>query len=280
MKIIHEPQEYQRQGLDWRAERLRHAQIPTMGALHDGHFRLIEEGRRRADRVSVTLFVNPIQFNAAADLEKYPRTWEADVEGCERRGVDVLFAPDIAAMYPEGFQTHVEVEGTTAPMEGAHRPGHFRGVTTVVLKLFLLGQPTEAIFGWKDAQQLLTIRRMARDLDVPVEVVGMETVRESDGLAMSSRNVRLPAEDRARASGIYAGLAAAAAAFEQGERDARRLETIARDEILRSGPFEIEYIEARSMDTLERLEEAEPGRTLLAMAGWLGGVRLIDNVRM
>lgn len=279
MEIIHDPEAYQRQTLAWRAQGLTHAVVPTMGALHAGHFRLVEEARGRADRVSVTLFVNPIQFGPNEDLAKYPRTFEADVEGCRQRGVDILFAPRPDAMYPPGFQTHVAVEKLTAPLCGAARPGHFQGVTTVVMKLFMLAQPTTALFGWKDAQQFLILRRMVRDLAVPVEMVGIDTVREPDGLAMSSRNAYLSPEDRADAPLIGKGLQAARAAFEAGERDARKLEALVRQSIERSPRFKVEYVEARSMETIETLNQAQPGDTLLAVAARIGATRLIDNIR-
>jgi pantoate--beta-alanine ligase len=279
LEIVDNPAEYQRIALDWRRQGLRHAQVPTMGALHEGHLALLDEARRRADRVSLTLFVNPIQFNAADDLAKYPRTWEADVAACRARGADLLFAPPKEAMYPAGFQTHVEVEGLSGPLCGAHRPGHFRGVTTVVMKLFQLGQPTTAVFGWKDAQQFLILRRMVRDLDMPVEMIGVETVREPDGLAMSSRNRRLSPEQRAAAPAIRRGLQAAAKLFDGGEREMGKLIAAARSEIDREPALKIEYLEGRSTDTLELLESARPGETLIAAAVWAGDVRLIDNVR-
>lgn len=280
MEIIHEPEAYQAATLAWRREGRSHGVVPTMGALHTGHFTLIEEARRRAERVSVTLFVNPKQFGPTEDLAKYPRTLEADAEGCRARGVDILFAPAPDAMYPPGFQTHVEVEKMTLPLCGAARPGHFRGVTTVVMKLFMLAQPTLACFGWKDAQQFLVLRRMVRDLAVPVEMVGVETVREADGLAMSSRNTYLSAEERAAAPNIYKGLLAAREAFGGGGRRAHLLTGLVRAEIERSPLFQVEYVEARSLDTLEPLEEAVAGDTLIAVAARLGATRLIDNIRL
>jgi pantoate--beta-alanine ligase len=279
-QIIHAPDDYQRTALAWRRQGLSHAQVPTMGALHEGHHRLILEARERARRVSVTLFVNPIQFDSAGDLETYPRTWEADVAACRELGVDVLFAPTVEAMYPAGFQTRVEVERLAGSLCGSRRPGHFRGVTTVVMKLLLLGQPTVAVFGWKDAQQFLVLRRMVADLAAPVEMVGVETVREGDGLAKSSRNRRLTAEQRAAAPASYAGLRMAERAFTAGERDAAPLLAAARREIERATALRIEHLEARSLETLETLTTAEPGNTLIATAVWAGQTRLIDNVRL
>ena len=280
MEIIHDPIQYQKQSLGWRAAGLIHAVVPTMGALHAGHFRLVEEARARAGRVSVTLFVNPKQFGPNEDLAKYPRTLESDAAGCRERGVDVLFAPAPEAMYPPGFQTHVAVEKLTQPLCGAVRPVHFQGVTTVVMKLFMLAQPTLALFGWKDAQQFLVLRRMVRDLAVPVEMIGVETVREADGLALSSRNAYLTPDERADAPLIFQGLQAARDAFAAGERNAENLIGIVKKTIGQSPRFEIEYAETRSLDTLEELEEAKFDGTLLAVAARIGATRLIDNIRL
>ncbi|MCL5270138.1 MAG: pantoate--beta-alanine ligase [bacterium] len=280
MDIIDDPVQYQQQALAWRGEGLTHGFVPTMGALHAGHFRLVEEARRRVDRVSVSLFVNPRQFGPGEDLDKYPRAFERDAEGCRTRGVDVLFAPTPAAMYPEGFQSHVTVERLTAPLCGAARPGHFQGVTTVVMKLFMLAQPSVAFFGWKDAQQFLVLRRMVTDLAIPVEMVGVETVREADGLAMSSRNAYLSPEERAAAPLIYRGLSAARAAFAAGERNTAVLTGLVRQAIESSPLFQLEYADCRSLSELEPLTVSEPGNTLLAVAARLGTTRLIDNIRL
>jgi pantoate--beta-alanine ligase len=280
MQIIHDPAEYQKLTLAWRAQGLTHALVPTMGALHAGHFRLIEEARQRAQRVSVSLFVNPIQFGPTEDLAKYPRTLDADAEGCRARGVDLLFAPAPDAMYPTGFQTHVAVEKLTQPLCGAARPGHFQGVATVVMKLFMLAQPTAALFGWKDAQQFIVLRRMVRDLDVPLEMIGVEIVREADGLAMSSRNAYLTPEQRADAPLIFTGLQAARDAASAGERSARMLLGLIKQKIESSPRFKLEYAEARSMETMDELETVVPGDTLIAVAARLGNTRLIDNIRL
>ncbi|MEN6626331.1 MAG: pantoate--beta-alanine ligase [Candidatus Sumerlaeia bacterium] len=280
MEIFRDPAAFQKQSLAWRAEGLRVALVPTMGALHAGHFSLIEEARRIADRVSVSIFVNPIQFGPNEDLAKYPRTFEADAEGCRARGVDAILAPEPASVYPEGFQTAVHVDRLTRPLCGRTRPGHFDGVTTVVLKLMMLAQPNVALFGWKDAQQLLVIKRMVRDLDVPVEVRGVEIVREADGLARSSRNVYLTPAERAEAPRIQRGLAAAKAAFAQGERDATKLIATARRPIEECPLMRIDYLEARSMETLEEVAEASEGAMIIAAAVYLGKTRLIDNVRL
>lgn len=280
MEIIRDPAEYQRRCLEWRATGLSHGLVPTMGALHAGHFRLIDEARAASERVSVSIFVNPLQFAPTEDLARYPRPFEADAEGCRARGVDLLFAPEPGAIYPPGFQTTVHVDHLTRPLCGRTRPTHFDGVTTVVMKLFMLSQAPKAFFGWKDAQQLLVIRRMARDLDVPVEIVGVEIVREADGLALSSRNVYLTPEQRAEAPRIRQGLAAAAAAFAAGERRAAELVRLARAPIESCPLMRIDYVEARSMETLEEVDVAREGDTLLAAAVYLGETRLIDNVRM
>ncbi len=279
MEIIADPRQFQSRSLGWRAEGCRIAFVPTMGALHAGHFALVERARAQADRVSVSIFVNPMQFGPGEDLEKYPRTFEADAEGLRRLGVDALFAPQGQAIYPRGFQTRVQVEQLTRPLCGASRPGHFDGVTTVVLKLLMLAQPHVAVFGWKDAQQLLVVRRMVRDLDLPIEIEGLETVREADGLALSSRNAYLSAAERAEAPRIQAGLAAARDAFEAGERRTAELRRIAREKIEASPILRIDYLEIRSLETLDEITEAIPGGTLIAAAVFAGATRLIDNIR-
>lgn len=252
-----------------------------MGALHGGHYEgLIPAARARAERVCVSIFVNPSQFGPGEDFERYPRSLQDDLAGCEARGVDVVFAPAADAIYPPGFQTYVSVEELTEPLCGRSRPGHFRGVTTVVLKLLMLAQPTVAVFGWKDAQQLLAVRRMVEDLNVPTEIVGVETVREPDGLAISSRNQYLTPEQRAAAPRIHQGLREAAEAFASGERDVETLLGLARRRIASSGLPRIDYLEARSLKTLAPLAEAEPGNTLIAAAVYLGKARLIDNIRL
>lgn len=280
MEIVNNPQSYQKTALDWRREGLTSAVVPTMGAFHEGHRTLIREGRRLADRLSVTLFVNPIQFAPGEDLDRYPRQLDADVQACRDLGVDVLFTPPKDAMYPQGFQTHVAVERMTQALCGAARPGHFQGVTTVVLKLLMLAQPSWAVFGWKDAQQFLVIRRMVRDLNIPVALAAVETVREADGLAMSSRNAYLTPEQRADAPLIYRGLESARRAFEDGERRTVAMVDRVRESIARSPHIEIEYIEARSMETLDPLDEVVGGDTLLAVAARLVDTRLIDNIRL
>ena len=201
----------------------RVALVPTMGALHEGHVALVTAARRRAERVVVSIFVNPMQFNRRDDFDRYPRTLDADSAVCAAAGVDAIYAPTAAAMYPEGFQSHVEVARLTEPLCGAARPGHFRGVTTVVTKLFHAVRPDVAVFGEKDFQQLAVIRRMAADLDFGIDVVGVPTVRESDGLAMSSRNRLLSASDREAAQCVPRALDVAEAAVARGETRAAEI---------------------------------------------------------
>jgi pantoate--beta-alanine ligase len=280
LEILDTPLAMQARSREWRREGLRIAIVPTMGALHEGHLRLLREARDRADRLVASIFVNPTQFDRASDLATYPRTFEDDCRGAEAAGVDVVFAPTGEGMYPEGFQTHVEVEGVSRTLCGATRPGHFRGVATVVLKLFNIVQPDVAVFGWKDAQQFILLSRMVEDLNLPVEMVGAETVREPDGLAMSSRNKNLTPEQRAAAPRIYRGLEALRAAAETGERQAGPLLAVAREVIEREHGIEIQYLEMVSQRALEPLDMLEPGNTLVAVAAFLGPTRLIDNLRL
>ena len=260
----------------WHAAGEKVAVVPTMGALHEGHLSLVRAARGRAGRVIVTLFVNPRQFNNAEDLAKYPRDEEADRAKLASEHVDLLFAPDVGEMYPQGFSTTVSVAGLSDGLCGAQRPGHFDGVATVVTKLLLQTQADVALFGEKDYQQLSIIRRLARDLDIPVEIVGVSTVREADGLALSSRNVRLSADGRQKAPALAQALTTAANAIENGE-DAAAAIAVARRAITQAGFSELEYLELRDAETLEPVSRAErPARLLVA--AWLDGVRLIDNV--
>jgi pantoate--beta-alanine ligase len=249
-----------------------------MGFLHEGHVSLMREGLTRADVVAVTIFVNPTQFGPKEDLARYPRDLEGDLAKCQAAGVSVVYAPDAAAVYPPGFQTFVEVEQVSQGLCGERRPGHFRGVATIVTKLLALFRPEVALFGEKDYQQLQVISALARDLDLGVEVIGRPTVREADGLAMSSRNAYLSAEDRQKALALSRGLRAMQAAVAGGERDAATLVGLARAELARSGVRE-DYVEIRHAQTLApllRLEAQAPARALVA--GFLGATRLIDNL--
>jgi pantoate--beta-alanine ligase len=249
--------------------------VPTMGALHEGHLSLVREARRRADSIVASIFVNPIQFNSRSDFEKYPRDDARDARLLEAEGVDALFVPPAAEIYPDGFQTRVEVTELTKPLCGAHRPGHFGGVTTVVAKLFLAVKPHVAVFGAKDYQQLQVVKRMVRDLNFDVEIVAGETIREADGLAMSSRNARLSALERERACAVPRGIERVKRAAESGETLPARLIAEFADEIESAGG-RVEYADLRDPETLEDLHELE-GRALFAVAVWLGDVRLIDN---
>jgi len=248
--------------------------VPTMGALHDGHVSLVRAAQKDCARVIVTIFVNPKQFNNAADLAKYPRTEDADLALLQAAGVDILFAPPPEEVYPAGFATTVSVGGVAAPLEGASRPGHFDGVATVVTKLFGMTRADRAYFGQKDWQQLQVVRRIVSDLNLPVQIIGCETLREADGLAMSSRNTRLSPHARTIAPALYAAMTRAAHALSAGDTTA--LTTCAAS--LRAAGFDsIDYIELRDADTLEALSSPFKPARLLA-AAWLDGVRLIDNI--
>ena len=276
MRVLRGPAEVRPRMEEERAAGKRIAFVPTMGALHAGHVSLLEEGRRRGDVLVLSIFVNPAQFSPGEDLARYPRDLEGDLARARATGVDVAFVPEVEAIYPSSFQTFVEVRDVSRPLCGATRPGHFTGVTTVVLKLLHIVRPQVAIFGEKDWQQLQVVRRMVLDLDVDVEIVGLPTVREPDGLAMSSRNAYLSAEDRRRALAIPAGLAAARELFLTGERDAGRLIETATAPIREQG-LRIDYVELRDPETLVVLPRADRP-ALLAIAAFAGATRLIDNV--
>ena len=251
--------------------------VPTMGAFHAGHEALMRAARERSDLVVVSLFVNPAQFDEAADLAAYPRSEEADAAVADGLGVDVLFAPDAAELYPDGFATRVAVDGLGTVLEGAERgPAHFAGVCTVVCKLFNIVAPDVAFFGQKDAQQVVVIRRMVRDLDLPVELAVVPIVRDPDGLALSSRNARLGPADRERALALHRGLEAARALAAAGERDAAVLAAAARA-ALRAAGIRPDYLAVVDPDTLEPVARIER-RVLVAVAARVGPARLIDNV--
>lgn len=262
----------------WREAGALVAVVPTMGALHEGHLSLVRAAAERADRVIVTLFVNPRQFDDPSDLAAYPRTEMADAALLAPLGAHLLYAPDAGQVYPEGFSTTVSVAGVSEGLCGAHRPGHFDGVSTVVAKLFLQTGADMAFFGEKDFQQLHVVRRMARDLDIAVEIIGCPTVREADGLALSSRNGRLSAAERKAAPALAAALMQAAGALAAGGRAATVLAQ-ARDAILAAGFASVEYLELRAEADLAPLQEADRPARLLA-AAWLGETRLIDNVKV
>ncbi len=251
--------------------------VPTMGAFHEGHLSLIRAAREVCDLVVVWLFVNPTQFNESADLVAYPRDEERDAALAAECGADILYAPDVEAVYPAGFATTVTVAGLGDVLEGAHRPGHFAGVATVVAKMLNMVGPHVAFFGAKDAQQVAVVRRMVADLDIPTRIEVLPTVREADGLALSSRNVRLNPDERRRATALHRGLAAALAAVTLGERDAAVLARTVEDELAQAG-IVAEYVavvdsEFRPVDTIER-------PTLIAVAARVGSTRLIDNIEV
>jgi pantoate--beta-alanine ligase len=253
--------------------------VPTMGAFHDGHLSLIRAARRSCDVVVVTLFVNPTQFRAGEDLGSYPRDEARDLEVAEKEGVDLLFAPPAEEVYPDGFTTAVEVVGLTEVLCGAPElrgPEHFRGVTTVVAKLLNIAQPDVAFFGQKDAQQAIVIRRMVRDLDFPVRIEVLPTVREPDGLAMSSRNRYLTDEERRRATALHRALSAAAEVAGCGERSVEPALAAARAELREAG-VEPEYLEARDAEDLTPAESLNGRPVLVALAARVGRARLIDN---
>jgi pantoate--beta-alanine ligase len=251
--------------------------VPTMGALHEGHLSLVREARAQCDAVAVSIFVNPTQFGPAEDLSRYPRQFDRDCQLLENAGVEIVFAPAVDEIYPGGAVTWITVEGLSDKLDGRSRPGHFRGVTTIVAKLFHIIEPESAFFGQKDAAQLAIIRRMVRDLNFPLEIVGCPIVREADGLAMSSRNVYLNAEDRVRALVLQRSLLRVQEAYQGGERSAARLIVAAR-ELLASEPgVAVDYFEIVDPDTLDAVDNVER-RTLIAVAAVVGGTRLIDNV--
>jgi len=252
--------------------------VPTMGALHAGHISLMELARSRAAATIASIFVNPLQFGPNEDLAKYPRPIERDIALLEAAGVDALFLPETADLYPEGASTFVVEENVSAPMCGAVRPGHFRGVTTVVLKLFNIVQPDLAVFGQKDAQQCAVLERMVRDLALPIEMVRGPIVREADGLALSSRNVYLGHEDRAAAPLIYASLQAARQAYENGERAADRLAATGRAVLAGEPRIATQYWDIRDPASLAAIDTVGPDGALFAVAAHLGTTRLIDNI--
>jgi pantoate--beta-alanine ligase len=250
--------------------------VPTMGALHDGHLSLVRRAKAECAHVGVSIFVNPTQFGPGEDLSKYPRDLDRDLKLLAQLGVDVVWTPAPEVIYPPGFQTWVTVEQVSAPLEGKHRPGHFRGVATVVAKLFNAFTPDKAYFGQKDAQQVVVIKQMVRDLNFPLEIVVCPVVREPDGLAMSSRNVSLNPEERKAATVLYCALSAAKAKYDAGERDAEMLRAAMSSTIAAEPLAREEYVSAADPDTLTELERIDKG-VLLSMAVRLGKTRLIDN---
>jgi pantoate--beta-alanine ligase len=251
--------------------------VPTMGYLHAGHISLVELAKRDCAAVVASIFLNPTQFGPNEDLESYPRDIPADLKLLEEAGVDLVWLPTPEIMYPPGFQTWVDVEEVSQPLEGAQRPGHFRGVSTVVAKLFNAVTPDKAYFGQKDAQQVAVVKQMARDLTFPVEIRVGPTLREADGLAMSSRNSYLDAEPRQAASVLYRALNAAKEAYEGGEHTGDRLRAIMAETIAAEPLAEAQYVSCADRDTLEELDQISDG-ALLSMAVYVGQTRLIDNL--
>ncbi|HAW2240261.1 TPA: pantoate--beta-alanine ligase [Escherichia coli] len=260
-----------------RMEGKRVALVPTMGNLHDGHMKLVDEAKARADVVVVSIFVNPMQFDRPEDLARYPRTLQEDCEKLNKRKADLVFAPSVKEIYPNGTETHtyVDVPGLSTMLEGASRPGHFRGVSTIVSKLFNLVQPDIACFGEKDFQQLALIRKMVADMGFDIEIVGVPIMRAKDGLALSSRNGYLTAEQRKIAPGLYKVLSSIADKLQAGERDLDEIITIAGQELNEKG-FRADDIQIRDADTLLEVSETSK-RAVILVAAWLGDARLIDN---
>lgn len=280
MRLIRTPVEMHDLARDWRNETT--VLVPTMGALHAGHLSLINLARRQSGadgKVVVSIFVNPLQFGPAEDLSRYPRPLEQDLDLCRARGVDAVFHPDAADMYPPGGTVTVDEARLTTRLCGQSRPGHFRGVCTVVAKLFNLVRPLAAVFGMKDYQQLAIIRQMVRDLNFPLAIIAGETVREPDGLALSSRNTYLSADERAQAPTLRRALLAAEAAVRAGASDADALRRSILGQITREAPLgNVDYVEIADATTLEGLPTVAPGGTIIALAVFFGRTRLIDNI--
>ena len=276
MKIIPTAKEMQEYAESERLRGRRICLVPTMGYFHAGHLNLMREGRRRGDCLVVSIYVNPTQFAPTEDFAAYPRDFERDVKLADEVGVDVIFSPDNREMYPENFQTYVEVEGVTGNLCGVSRPRFFRGVATVCTKLFNIVRPHVAIFGKKDFQQFVTIKRMVRDLNMAIEVVGLPTTREPDGLAMSSRNVYLKAGERESALSLSRSLRLAKALYDKGERDAAAILQEVKEFISAHPPARIDYAQICDAETMKDVSRIE-GEAVLALAVWVGKTRLIDN---
>lgn len=276
MRVIENVSEMQQQADSWRRQELTIGLVPTMGYLHQGHLALVRKAGELADKVVVSIFVNPTQFGPNEDFARYPQDIPKDLRLLDELGVDVVFKPDAASIYPRGYQTYVEVRQLTQPLCGHSRPTHFRGVTTVVNKLFNITKPHTAIFGEKDFQQLVTIRRMVSDLNMDIEIIGHPIVREPDGLAMSSRNVYLNAEQRQTALRLSQSLDQARRLVSAGERGPQAILAKVKHHLLEGGGITIDYVELCSPDTLQPVISLEqPG--LLAMAAYVGPARLLDN---
>ena len=275
MKTIKNIPDMMQSSASLRSENLKIAFIPTMGFLHEGHLSLVREGKKRGDRVVVSIFVNPMQFNEQADLEAYPVSFQRDVDSLKAEGADILFAPKTLEIYPEGFQTSVALSGLSKGLCGDSRPGHFNGVTTIVAKLFNIVRPDIALFGEKDYQQLALIRQMVEDLSFGIDIVGMPIVREADGLAMSSRNSRLKKDDRLAALSLYKALKKGLELFRSGERSVDIIIKTAKGELAAGVVLDyMEICDPRTLVTLKTINK----NALFALAAKLGDVRLIDNI--
>lgn len=277
MKIVEKIQEVQKLVAEAKKAGQTIGLVPTMGALHEGHFSLIKTAKQQTDFVVVSIFVNPTQFGPTEDIDKYPRTLDADAAGCEKNGADVIFAPTANEIYPQKNITWVNIEKLDQPLCGKNRPGHFRGVATVCTKLFNIAQPDIAFFGQKDAQQSIIIQRLVADLNMPLKIVVCPTVRENDGLAMSSRNKYLNADERKDAVLLYAALQEAEILIAAGLRDSKKIIGEMEKIINLSSRTKIDYISIVHAQTLEDIERVE-GKTLIAMAVKIGPARLIDNI--
>jgi pantoate--beta-alanine ligase len=277
MQTITSVSEMQTRAENLRAKGQSVALVPTMGALHEGHVSLIRLAAARADTVVVSIFVNPAQFGPSEDFSRYPRDLDADLKKCEAAGASVVFAPTVEEIYPKGYSTYLTEESVAKPLEGLSRPAHFRGVTTVVAKLLNIVRPAVAVFGQKDAQQVAVIRKMARDLHFPVDIVTAPTLRDPDGLAMSSRNRYLTAAQRADALSLSRALRRAQEMVAAGERRVDRLVAEATHLLAQHRRVRVIYAAVVDRDTMEAVREAQPGQSLLALAAWVDEVRLIDN---
>jgi pantoate--beta-alanine ligase len=279
LKVIRTVLEMKRVSQELRARHRKIALVPTMGYLHEGHLSLMREAHRYASVLVVSIFVNPTQFGPSEDLDRYPRDLHGDRKKIQAERADILFIPEAAEMYPEGFQTFLDVTEVTRDFCGASRPGHFRGVATVVGKLFNIIRPDVALFGEKDFQQLITIKRMVRDLNLDVQVLGLPTVREEDGLAMSSRNSYLSPAQRQQATALFRGLRKAKKLCESGERDSAELTATVLDLLREEQGITIEYVAVCDPNTLERIPQVE-NDAILIVAAQIGTTRLIDNIRL
>lgn len=276
MEVIQKPEEMQRRSLELRSQGKTIGFVPTMGYFHEGHLSLMRRARQECDVVVVSIYVNPLQFGPREDFNRYPRDLQRDLKMAEEVGVDIVFAPKDEDMYPEGYQTFVEVTELTRSLEGFYRPGHFRGVTTVVAKLFNIVLPHKAYFGEKDFQQLRVVQRMVRDLNFPVEIVPCPTVRETDGLAMSSRNTYLKPEERKAATVLYRALKAADELFKSGERNAAKLKAKVWEVLASESLARPQYVEIVDAQTLEPIFTVDRPAVIL-LAAFVGQARLIDE---